>query len=537
MAIIMEATSLSSITNIACNPPASPAQGASDFPLQPLILYIARVPGSQDVFLTTLKPREKVISAEDIQNSLYYVHVSRQEDLDKIDDEQSPVQVDSPVLSYAPVMQDGRIVRKPAPPPRPMSTSGPPQSPTDHNGAEIRIARRPVGASRPLSQPPQADLPVLAAKPRRPLPAIPQDDILPASQLSGHGFGRPANPKSVNNENLNGFYPHSNSSSEQTSISSNDNFGSLTLIRRDPVSCEQWNVANISDSLSLPGLNTQAGNVSRRFHCDDRKTRAPLDITILNSSYQQFLSSDNQQLKPHTHNSHLMISPDGIFRRQVHPSHTSPLHAKESRSSQHADIRPASSISPTPDFSTTDTQKRHFLRRSADISFSRKPLSSSSPSSGGVYNFLSPWGTLCEFTPSKIGSNLKCRYRVPHDPYNSPIELSELRFNLPNSNNKSSIRPHSAAAHPYRPNSSLSSLSASTNPDTYNTRNNDYSDDEYDEEMRIFQNLGSEKAGGGFGGKKAKLGKLIIYPHGVEMLDLLVAANVGLWWRAWEKAG
>jgi hypothetical protein len=47
--------------------------------------------------------------------------------------------------------------------------------------------------------------------------------------------------------------------------------------------------------------------------------------------------------------------------------------------------------------------------------------------------------------------------------------------------------------------------------------------------------LGQEKAGGGFGGKQAKLGKLIVHPDGVVMLDLLVAANVGLWWRAWER--
>ena len=48
--------------------------------------------------------------------------------------------------------------------------------------------------------------------------------------------------------------------------------------------------------------------------------------------------------------------------------------------------------------------------------------------------------------------------------------------------------------------------------------------------------LGQEKAGGGFGGKQAKLGKLIISQEGMKMLDLLVAANVGLWWRAYERA-
>lgn len=47
--------------------------------------------------------------------------------------------------------------------------------------------------------------------------------------------------------------------------------------------------------------------------------------------------------------------------------------------------------------------------------------------------------------------------------------------------------------------------------------------------------LGQEKAGGGFGGKQAKLGKLIVAREGLGMLDLLVAANVGLWWRAYER--
>jgi hypothetical protein len=47
--------------------------------------------------------------------------------------------------------------------------------------------------------------------------------------------------------------------------------------------------------------------------------------------------------------------------------------------------------------------------------------------------------------------------------------------------------------------------------------------------------LGQEFAGGGFGGKQAKLGKLIIEDEGLKMLDLLVATNMALWWRAYEK--
>jgi hypothetical protein len=47
--------------------------------------------------------------------------------------------------------------------------------------------------------------------------------------------------------------------------------------------------------------------------------------------------------------------------------------------------------------------------------------------------------------------------------------------------------------------------------------------------------LGQEFAGGGYGGKQAKLGKLIIEDEGLKMMDLLVAANMALWWRAYEK--
>lgn len=53
---------------------------------------------------------------------------------------------------------------------------------------------------------------------------------------------------------------------------------------------------------------------------------------------------------------------------------------------------------------------------------------------------------------------------------------------------------------------------------------------------RLDLSLGQEFAGGGFGGKQAKLGKMILEDEGLKMMDLLVAANMALWWRAYEKA-
>jgi hypothetical protein len=54
---------------------------------------------------------------------------------------------------------------------------------------------------------------------------------------------------------------------------------------------------------------------------------------------------------------------------------------------------------------------------------------------------------------------------------------------------------------------------------------------------RLDLSLAQEFAGGGFGGKQAKLGKIILEDEGLKMIDLLVAANLGLWWRAYEKTG
>ncbi|KAL2811132.1 hypothetical protein BJX63DRAFT_292943 [Aspergillus granulosus] len=76
----VEARSLSSITSIASNPPAYP-RNPTQKKLEPLVLYIVRVPGSKDVFLTPLKPPTKSsVSAEAINASLYYLHVAGPED-------------------------------------------------------------------------------------------------------------------------------------------------------------------------------------------------------------------------------------------------------------------------------------------------------------------------------------------------------------------------------------------------------------------------------------------------------------------------
>lgn len=57
-------------------------------------------------------------------------------------------------------------------------------------------------------------------------------------------------------------------------------------------------------------------------------------------------------------------------------------------------------------------------------------------------------------------------------------------------------------------------------------------DGDGDGEMGL--SLGREKAGGGNRGKRAKLGKLFVFDEGFKMMDLVVAANMGIWWAGWE---
>ncbi|KAI9658322.1 MAG: hypothetical protein M1821_002455 [Bathelium mastoideum] len=79
MSEAIEAGSLSALTDLAANPPLDP-RNPTDPERPPLVLYIARVPGSKDVFLSPLKPKQKVVSAQDVESSLYFVHINQPED-------------------------------------------------------------------------------------------------------------------------------------------------------------------------------------------------------------------------------------------------------------------------------------------------------------------------------------------------------------------------------------------------------------------------------------------------------------------------
>lgn len=211
------------------------------------------------------------------------------------------------------------------------------------------------------------------------------------------------------------------------------------------------------------------------------------------------------------------------------------------------------------------------------------------------YVFYSPWNGRCKFSTGSAGRTLRCKHSLPNPTTtteslataHSSATVSELRFNLPTaavfasaksaikkelkdsglsakighirqklSSEKASLdstpRPHStsyAAKYPsdddeppplpprldhgsFVTDSSDEGerppLPERPNAATYAADSGGGEDD-----SRLDLSLGQEKAGGGNRGKRAKLGKLIIYDEGFKMLDLIVAANMGVWWSVW----
>jgi len=218
--------------------------------------------------------------------------------------------------------------------------------------------------------------------------------------------------------------------------------------------------------------------------------------------------------------------------------------------------------------------------------------SSEGPSDSGVkgYVFTSPWGGRCKFSTGTTGRSLHLQHTLPGPISASstsefaqpPVPVSELRFNLPFSNpvksrtnesghfsiprfghirNKLSPdkitrpppplpprpRPTSYAARssseeddppplPPRPDRYIYTTEPTSERGVLPNSGRRYSSPwaPSEEEARLDLSIGQERAGGGHRGKRAKLGKLIIYDEGFKMLDLVIAANIGVWWSVWE---
>ncbi|CAD0094850.1 unnamed protein product [Aureobasidium mustum] len=479
MASAIEARSLAVLTTIASDPPLYP-RNPTQLPHAPLTLYIVRVPGSKDVFLTPLKPREKVVSAEDVQSSLYFLHIDIPED-DLVElPEEIPV-LDTPALST--------ISRKPLPTPPTSPADG---SPRQRSAAFDSKPQLGVPQRKPVRQ--SLDLPDIP--PRPPM----------RSPLSQHGQFTP-------NE-----LPDGRPSFSRRPLS--NQFLDPNLIS-DPSSGFQWNVAKIRDP-PVHGVSSVLGGDGS---IKTKKTGAPLFIEIYNPGYSKFLQFD--QIRPDSRGSADMasLSPnlssdhDSTFRRR--------LYMDGSRFGDHS-----YGHSKTPSWNCEQQSQRSSVQLNRQ-SLQAVPKTLADRRSKG-YTFRSPWGGKCEFSTGAAGRSLKCKH-VLDNPSSATTEVSELRFNLPTGSTSKSSTSTDAGAKRSSAILRPALHRHSTSDELTNGPLSPGMSKFLDEYGNIDLSLGQERAGGGFQGKQAKLGKLIIEDEGVKMLDLIVAANMALWWRAYER--
>lgn len=468
----VEAQSLSYITTLASNPPLYP-RNPTEPNRHPLTLYIVRVPGSRDVFLTPLKPREKVVNAQDVISSLYFLHVHDLDDETLVTNAALESSQTRAAQNERKVSSTSTISRKPLP--------TPPASPED--GAFSFVL------------PPSTNRKHLSVPQRKPL--VPPRDFVRAS------------PDRQNS-------PSADDKSETSSTSSPYRGTLLTLIRRDPSTGAQWNVAKIKDPLvediSSESLSAQENRLFRT-----KVAGTPMYIDIENPGYSKFLNYGQSQFDADATSTLTTASLEeadsasrGLFSRR--------LWMDGSRFADHTYSRSR----PTLDSFSAGARSSMHLAQIAVPFVDRRAKG---------YAYKSPWGGKCEFSTGAAGKSLKCRHHVDNTAsHNETIaDISELRFNLPTKNHSSSIdlgAPSKRSSYYGHKHSNSEPYSETEQPHWTSIK---------DEDGHIDYSLGRERAGGGFGGKQAKLGKLIVDNEGQKFLDLVVATNLALWWRAYER--
>ena len=620
MANPIQAGSLASVIDLADNPPDQPLHSLTGDLQQPLVLYIARVPGSHgicfslpdatnkklmevlDVFLTTMKPQKKVVTAQDVQSSLYYMHVDRLEDYDLFstfeDSDDFSNEQGGREKPVTPTITGG-VRRKPLPPSSMLGLGDRPEHPPEVNPYFQNYSNGATGSPqaernsfsqdrmaeyrRMTVNPPLPDRKLLGPRPIShsvdypPLQAVPEKqniDLrrwseqpartppnLPPRPFSGGEDGVPMAPFRPLATSLTGPFvaddghsrvlhrkpiAHNASHDLNREIKDGSNAkdlqdASLSLIRR--YNNEQWTVGKISNKGTKPTVSGFG------------KSSPGISIHIMTHGYLRFIDpidSLAKQARTATETSngacdnHALITDAEeqlCFQRHLQVSG----HAT-SRNQRH---RPESINStfiyqgtrPSFDF------PRH-SHQSSDSTESNSSFIDDLPElklgSKRGYILRSPWNGTCEFTTGVAGRSFKCKhsYASSNPRFGTGMhsaQVSELRFNLPSSKTLGSPASKSLVAGARRDaqRSSMSlhqhrrrSSSSFEAKDTHGTR---YLAPMVELEERLDLSLGQEHAGGGFGGKQAKLGKLIIENEGFCMLDLIVAANMALWWRVYER--
>lgn len=368
---------------------------------------------------------------------------------------------------------------------------------------------------------------------------------------------------------------------------------SIMLIRRDPSSRAQWNIGTISGHPISENVQSGRGVATRRL----KKPYFDMSIHISSPGYASFRTapetaytdmrdnSETESIRSH-------VPSSGTFDRELRMEGSSFWNRsgmQHKRTS--SDISDGHNIAHGRSLSNSSISVEVPHSRPIEGVQSAKKLESEG------YIFFSPWGGRCKFSTGGGGRSLLCKHTLPIPLSTRDVGegstgresavVSELRFNLPSINLFGSSKSHGTkekdsvdsrhfrlpsighireklSAHkpqpkPFQPHptsyvamypsdeetplplppqsSSAAAIRSAYQRPPYSSRTGSSMKgeaDEFEEESRLDLSIGQEKAGGGNRGKRAKLGKLIIHDEGFKMLDLVVAANMGIWWSIWE---
>lgn len=323
---------------------------------------------------------------------------------------------------------------------------------------------------------------------------------------------------------------------------------SLTIIRRDPSSGKQWNVARVT-SYQVE-TEEETGYIHQRPAYDSDPEPPPIDIDIDNSGYCKFRGMPTRQSVDVHRPFDTRLHPGSAPAPAPGPSHGGDVqsdfhrqavmtYAKGFRSNIREKFR-----GPDPD-SDLHPRTHHSRDKSTDSADSdNEPITQPGPGLRRQgYMFTSPWDGRCVFRTGNAGRTVTCRHVLPgQSNVSNPLvsgsadrrkaklgvypPISELRFNLPVADLLKSRDEAAQQLHDH--------FNKLVKPKQGGGEG--YSSDEDFNVLPFDLSLGKEKAGGGKRGRRAKLGKLIIFDEGIKMLDLTVAANMGIWWGAWEKS-
>ncbi len=510
-----------------------------------------------DVFLTTTKPLQKIVTAQDVQSSLYYIHLDSQDD-DRLREHMGSSHPDAnqnlTAEEEVPIDSRAGSTFKGLPPAAPRGVKSPlesslpafdsPQASLPDPSRPTTIVRKPVGQGSPPrfqaapSRPKPSGAEIMGPRAMYPRlhsvespglrPAHGKENLMPRRwseqppiALSPSPFKtaapRPsaaAGPYSdtarsqIPNLPGVGAEPYLNERRQSFMPTTEDL--SLTLIRRYDGS--QWNVGKVINAC-------RPGN-----HAEKYALSQPDDIAIQISTpgYAKYQSS--------SHFNESLPYPEVFERRLLQPRRRSEDKTLVENSPGVTDHNKRMSI----DFRKLSKPHRDKTTGQSDRG-KRSPEGRSTGIKG--YAFYSPWNGTCEFSSGVTGQTLKCKH-TPPEPGSQAVTVSELRFNLPTSNGLGRASPNVPRS-PEGPRSSKrgSYLSSKRGGEsTYSEASDQFLYNNEDAEEQFDLSLGQERAGGGFGGKQAKLSKLIVEPEGLKMLDLVVAANMGLWWRVYERS-